>query len=545
MFRRFTLSLVLTVSAFAFGKSLFAATIIDNGTNTNYNLTSADSLVIATGTYTGNISAFPSGAKITVTFFATFQPASMPNNAAGKIYVFGTFTFTSSLTTNTNFTIYNFGIVTLGTVTIKGRDQVWTNHYGGMINFTGNVTMNGTPIDDDNNVLYNYETVNCSANFQMNSGSRLNNYKNFYVSGNTIVSGGTLNNIGKFETIGSISINSGTQAVNNYCRMISSGGIFISTGNMFNYSYLWARNDLGLGDITISSGSLVNIPVGGYVPIIHGRSLIHSGSATITGSGNLYFYGSTTKTGAGFTGTSGITTDTLKMNDITRVNTTIFYDAQTATVYPNAIYNVWGVPDSTRLYVIGCSLEINLEIPLAINWNYFFVNLANDLPLLTWSAEFAQGTVFEIQRSYDGRNFSTINVLPYEVSLSTYEYKDRVVDTHVPIVYYRIKSIELGGIEKFTQTRIVKFNNKPGSIYSAPNPFTNNFIINYRAAGRETITIRMFNVSGQQMLVKNVTVDEGDNNINITEAAQLAKGIYVIQVNKGHHMISSSKIIKQ
>jgi hypothetical protein len=52
-------------------------------------------------------------------------------------------------------------------------------------------------------------------------------------------------------------------------------------------------------------------------------------------------------------------------------------------------------------------------------------------------------------------------------------------------------------------------------------------------------------VSGQQMLVKNVTVDEVHNNVNITEAAQLAKGIYVIQVNKGYKMISSSKIVKQ
>jgi hypothetical protein len=211
---------------------------------------------------------------------------------------------------------------------------------------------------------------------------------------------------------------------------------------------------------------------------------------TLTGKGWMYFYGTTSQT-SGITGTAGVTTDTLKMYDISRSNFTTFYDAQGPTVYPNAIYNAWGVPDSLRAYFVGCSLEINLEVPLAINWNFFEVNLTNNIPLLNWSAEFTQGTVFEIQRSYDGRNFLDINVLSYEAGQSAYEYKDKAVNTHAPIVYYRIKSIEISGVEKYTQTRIVKFNNKPGSVYTAPNPFTNNFIINYRAAERETITIRM------------------------------------------------------
>ena len=103
----------------------------------------------------------------------------------------------------------------------------------------------------------------------------------------------------------------------------------------------------------------------------------------------------------------------------------------------------------------------------------------------------------------------------------------------------------MDGDVKYTQTRIVKFNHKPGSVYTAPNPFTNDFVVNYKAAERETITLRMLNISGQQMLVKNVTVNSGNNNINITEAAQFAKGIYVIQVNKGHNLISSVKLIKQ
>ena len=135
--------------------------------------------------------------------------------------------------------------------------------------------------------------------------------------------------------------------------------------------------------------------------------------------------------------------------------------------------------------------------------------------------------------------------MAYEVGQSQYEYEDKSVNTQAPIVYYRIKANELSGTEKYTQIRSIKFSNKPGSIHTAPNPFANNFIINYNAAAKETITIRLFNVSGQQMLTKNVTVNNGDNRINMTEAVRLAKGIYVIQVSKGYEIIASSKIIKQ
>ena len=234
------------------------------------------------------------------------------------------------------------------------------------------------------------------------------------------------------------------------------------------------------------------------------------------------------------------------MNDITRTMPLQILDVQSGgTLHPNVIYNAWGVPDPSYVYLFGCSIEILLEIPLAINWNNFTVSLFDNVPVLNWAAEFSSGTTFEIQRSYDGRNFSTIRDMDYEAGKSSYEYKDRSVNTQAPIVYYRIKSNEINGAEKYTNIRSVKFSSKPGSIHTAPNPFTNNFIINYNAAAKETITIRMFNVSGQQLLTKNVTVNNGDNRINMTEAAQLAKGIYVIQISKGYDMISSSKIIKQ
>jgi len=548
MFRKLTLSFILTVSLLLVGKFSFANLITVNGGSAPYSLNSGDTLFIASGTYNGSVSGLNSNnITIIVAGGATFQPALLDGTSNGivcKMHIYGTFTYTLPLTTNTNFTLDNYagGLVNLAAMNTKGKDQVWTNNIGGTMNFSGNVLINGGVPEDDHNVFINYETINASGNFQMNSGSSFTNYKDFNVAGNYKANGGVLDNRGNFVVTGGIELNSGASSLTNWCRMEASGGIVISNGTFTNYTYVWARNS----EIEVKTNGIINnitIP-GSSPPMIHGKSYKQSGGS-VTGPALMYFYGSTSFSG-GTIGVAGATGDTIKMNDITRTVATQIFDIQSGgTLNPNVIYNAWGAPDSLRTYLTGCSVEIFLEIPLAINWKSFDVTLSNDIPVLDWSAEFSSGAVFDIQRSYDGRNFSNIKALPYEEGRSEYEYKDMLVNTQAPIVYYRIKATEINGVEKFTQTRTVKFSHKPGSIYTAPNPFTNNFIINYRAAEKETITIRMFNISGQQMLVKNVTVNNGSNNINITEAAQLAKGIYVIQVNKGYTMISSNKIIKQ
>jgi len=539
--RRLTLSLILAGFALLVSKFSAANLITNNGGSTPYTLANGDTLYLASGTYTGNINGIASGATIIVSNLADFQPANLPSNAVGTLYVYGTFTYNSSLTTNTNFKLYNYGMVNLASLTVKGKDQVWTNFYGGIINFTGDVLMNGTLVEDDNNVLINYETINCNANFQMNSGARFTNYKDFLQTGNFRVNGGTLRNEGNLVVTGNILMNNGASVISNYCRMEATGGITNTSGNFLNYSYVWARNS----DIS-NSATIINVNIPGATPpMIHGRNYTHSGGGTMTGPALLYFYGTTTMTG-GTIGVSGVTADTIKMNDITRTSPTQIFDLQSGgTRYPNVIYNAWGVPDSLRNYLFGCSVEIFLQIPLAITWNYFYVNLSDNVPVLNWSTDHDTGTVFEIQRSYDGTFFEAINNITSVNGVSEYNYNDRHVNTQSPVAYYRIKAVGPGSAEKYTRIKTVRFRNNQGvSLYAAPNPFTGNFIIDYTTTGREKITIRMFNVSGQQQLTKTVIVNKGNNIINITEAAGFATGVYVIQVNNEHTVISSSKIVK-
>ena len=547
MVRNFTLSVILSLCASLFCKYANAITYVDNGGNTNYNLSSADSLFIASGIYTGTIQGFAAGARITISDLATFTPAGMPNNANGTIYNYGIFAYTSSWTVNTSFTVNNYagGFMTFGNVTIRGNNQTWTNYAGGTIKFNNDVTMNGG-VNEVNNIIINYDSIRINGTLQMNTGSAFTNYRDLNVGGNLRISGGIFINEGNLNVTGEIRLNNGASEIRNYCRLQATGGIVNTSGNFYNYSYVWATNSDITNSANIINSSIANGSVPAITtPMIHGRNFTQTGG-TISGPALLYFEGTTLVSG-GTIGIPEVTTDTIKMNDITRASPLTIFDNQALnTVRPNVIYNSWGVPDPTRNYLLGCSIEVIMETPLPIKWNSFFINLSNKIPGLTWSAEFDRGTVFNIQRSYDGRTFNTIEYMPSENGRSEYNYNDLSVNTNSPIVYYRINAKELDGEEKYSPIRVVRYGNKPSvSMQTAPNPFANNFIINYKATQRETITIRMFDASGRQMLMKNVTVNNGNGNINITEAAQLAKGIYVIQVSRSEDIISSSKIIKK
>ena len=107
----------------------------------------------------------------------------------------------------------------------------------------------------------------------------------FTITGNYLNSGGTLTNDGKFETIHSITFNSGLAVINNYCRVIVCER-HNTTGIFNNYSYVWAKDALGLGNL-VNSGTIYNAPSA----IFHSKNFNNTG--TVTGAGYLYFTGFT------------------------------------------------------------------------------------------------------------------------------------------------------------------------------------------------------------------------------------------------------------
>jgi hypothetical protein len=528
MYRTSTLSLLIFSILFAFSANS-QTTYVDHGSYATYNLGSGDSLYIQNGTYTGNISTFSQNAKITVASGASFQPASF-SNPKGIITVLGNAKF-NSLTSNKFFDLENWGITQItGSASMIGGQQMWANYFGATLIFTGAVSMNS------NAELVNDGTITGGSNFTMNSASKLTNNNLITITGAFSSNGGQLLNLGKLET-GGLAFNSGTTFTND-CRLVINGDIDINNSSTItNDGLIWIPSQYS--SASISNSGTINNTVNGKI-----RARNFNNFGTLIGKGYCYFTGTTFNSGT--VGVSGITTDTIKIYDATRTSPPNIFDIQNGTVRPNVVFSSFPAPDTTFAYA-SCSMKyFSMMAILPVKWNFFYVNLSNNTPLLTWSSEQDAGTKFEIQRSYDGTNFSAIGIATSETGKTNYSYEDRTVNTQTAIVYYRIKAIELSGAEKFTETKLIRFNNKQGiSVETVPNPFTNQFSINYQSEEKGTVVIKLYNMTGQLQATKNVSVSKGFNSISVTEAASLTKGIYMVQLNSDNKLIASEKIVKQ
>jgi hypothetical protein len=127
----------------------------------------------------------------------------------------------------------------------------------------------------------------------------------------------------------------------------------------------------------------------------------------------------------------------------------------------------------------------------------------------------------------------------------SYTYEDKSVNTQSAAAYYRIVGLELSGAKSYTEVRVVKFSNKAGvTIQVAPNPFTSQFSINYQSTTHSSITIKLYNMTGQLQNSKTINVTKGYNSIAVTGIASLTKGMYLVQIVSGNELVASEKVVK-
>jgi hypothetical protein len=200
------------------------------------------------------------------------------------------------------------------------------------------------------------------------------------------------------------------------------------------------------------------------------------------GSGNLWFFGGT---GKDVNSTNGSLNNLWKYNPATNEWTWVKGDN---IVNQSGIYGTQGTADaankpgsrgfsvnwmdgSGNLWLFGgggydvsgisgslndmWKLSVAL-IALPLHLLEFNGHLQNDNASLNWKTENEQNTShFEIERSTDGRNYTTVgNVAAFnQPGIHNYNYTDNIAALAVPIVYYRLKQKDIDG--RFTYSGIV------------------------------------------------------------------------------------------
>ncbi len=165
----------------------------------------------------------------------------------------------------------------------------------------------------------------------------------------------------------------------------------------------------------------------------------------------------------------------------------------------------------------------NSYIPLPLNLLSFVASSSKEGNLLSWEVTDVKNfSHFEIEKSWDGKNFQILNTMSY--AGDRYEYLDKQFFN----AYYRLKIVDINN--NFSNSAVLYCDNKNEkelSIY--PNPFGDKL---YFSAEAKEVKIR--NLCGATVFYKR-------NNISSQiDLSCLGEGIYFIQVNRG----SSQKIIK-
>lgn len=184
--------------------------------------------------------------------------------------------------------------------------------------------------------------------------------------------------------------------------------------------------------------------------------------------------------------------------------------------------------------------DVNAPVaPLAIKLSKFSVVNIGKINKLSWiSLSEGDGDFFEIERSYDARNFKKIATTQTKGIQKEYQYLDQFAA--LGLNYYRLKMKELSGV--FTYSQIILANNKQIdelSITAYPNPVKDFLYLKMSTKKGSDNSINIADITGKG--IENIKLNENETQVNMTK---YNPGIYFVKYNN-NGFSQTLKVIKQ
>ena len=151
---------------------------------------------------------------------------------------------------------------------------------------------------------------------------------------------------------------------------------------------------------------------------------------------------------------------------------------------------------------------------------------------------------YEIEKSVDGNNFSTVATIDANSS-STTSYSWIDANPAEGYNYYRIQTVDMNGQTSYTQ--IVKVQtggtiNRDITVF--PNPITNNTINLQLTNQPEGIyRVRVINQLGKPVLAQQIIHNEGSSSESIQLDGSLSHGLYQVEVSCPDNTVKVIKIL--
>jgi hypothetical protein len=210
---------------------------------------------------------------------------------------------------------------------------------------------------------------------------------------------------------------------------------------------------------------------------------------------------------------------------------------------PNGNWNLLGADnqDVNANYVDKSSinsfsrltLASTVSNPLPVTFVLFNGQVAGNSAALQWhTGTEINSRHFEVERSFDGRNFLSVATVngSGNVTGSVYQHFDNTVFASRTMAYYRIKEVSKEGRYTYSKAILLATGSVANRLIGAyPNPVSGPLHLRFTTDGREKfITLLVFNQSGQIVASKLYNVQPGLNDITY-EMSGLTQGSYIMR----------------
>jgi len=153
---------------------------------------------------------------------------------------------------------------------------------------------------------------------------------------------------------------------------------------------------------------------------------------------------------------------------------------------------------------------------------------------------------FEVQRSYDGKDFKTIGLVfsSEKIDLENYMFYETIGSYDK--VMYRLKMIDKSGHVNYSRTLVFqnKLTTTNNTIKILGNPVTDQLTFNYTALATRVIDIKVYDMNGRAVMTNKINSLEGNNMISFPLDSTFKPSMYVLEVNNGTD-IQKAKFVKQ
>ena len=187
--------------------------------------------------------------------------------------------------------------------------------------------------------------------------------------------------------------------------------------------------------------------------------------------------------------------------------------------------------------------------PLAVTLMYLKATLPQkNIVNISWETSMEINCkYYDVERSLDGNIFTKVATVQGNGTSSiahTYSATDDVTGVTSPVIYYRLKQVDLDNKQNLSTIVAVRLAKDSRPFIVSPNPFTNYVGISVDWNINEYGKVKVIDASGRDVIVNAVQLFKGVNYIRVDDMSKLPAGNYFIQVISSQKNISG-RILKQ